>query len=104
MQTTGLAPTHTPDWHVSTWLHALPSLQAVPFGTSGFVQAPVPVLQVPAAWHWSEGAQTTALPPVHTPDWHVSSCVQALPSLQAVPLGVLGFEHNPVVASQVPAR
>jgi hypothetical protein len=30
--TTGLAPTHAPDWHVSDFVHALPSLHAVPFG------------------------------------------------------------------------
>jgi len=41
--------------------------------------------------------------PLHTPPWHVSVCVQASPSLQAVPLGAAGFEHVPVAGSQVPA-
>ena len=41
---------------------------------------------------------------MHTPDWQVSRSVQALPSLHAVPFGMLGFEHAPVVVSQVPAR
>src|SRR5215831_15718686 len=31
-------------------------------------------------------AHVTAFPPTHTPDWHVSVCVQALPSLQLPPL------------------
>jgi len=33
----------------------------------------------------------------------VSVCVQALPSLQALPLAFAGFEHVPVVGEQVPA-
>ena len=33
VQTTGLAPVQTPAWHVSAWVHALPSLQLVPFAT-----------------------------------------------------------------------
>src|SRR5437879_13840203 len=41
--------------------------------------------------------------PVQTPLWQVSVCVQALPSLQALPLAFAGFEHVPVAGSQVPA-
>jgi hypothetical protein len=41
--------------------------------------------------------------PVHAPDWHVSVCVQALPSLQVVPLAAVGLEHTPVEGLQVPA-
>jgi hypothetical protein len=33
----------------------------------------------------------------------VSVCVQALPSLQAVPLGAAGVEHFPVLGLHVPA-
>ena len=44
----------------------------------------------------------TAFEPVHAPDWHASVCVQALPSLHAVPSGFDGFEHLPVDASHVP--
>jgi hypothetical protein len=40
---------------------------------------------------------------VHTPAWHVSLCVHALPSLQAVPFVAIGFEHAPVLGSHVPA-
>ena len=37
------------------------------------------------------------------PVWQVSVCVQALPSLQAEPLALAGFEQTPVVVSHVPA-
>ena len=30
------------------------------------------------------------------PDWQVSVCEHALPSLQLVPLGFVGLEHMPV--------
>ena len=42
------------------------------------------------------------LPPVHVPPWHVSVCVQALPSLHALPSGFAGFEHVPVAGLHVP--
>jgi hypothetical protein len=34
---------------------------------------------------------------------HASVCVQALPSLQVVPSGALGFEHMPLFGLHVPA-
>jgi hypothetical protein len=40
---------------------------------------------------------------VHVPLWQVSVGVQLLLSLQAVPFTATGFEHPPVVGSQVPA-
>jgi len=43
------------------------------------------------------------LAPVQVPAWQLSACVQALPSLQAVPLGLLGLEQAPLAGSQVPA-
>src|SRR5579863_4474612 len=79
-----------PASHVSPLVHGLPSLQAVPLGASGLEQMPVEGSQVPAAWHWSEAVHTTGLDPVHTPAWQVSICVQALPSLQALPSGLAG--------------
>jgi hypothetical protein len=48
VQTTGLDPTHVPDWQASTSVQALPSLQAVPFDAAGFEHDPVVELQVPA--------------------------------------------------------
>ena len=76
----------TPAWHVSDCVHALPSLQIVPFAATGFEHWPVAGLHVPAVWHWSCAAHVTGLPPVQTPAWHVSLCVHALPSLHAVPV------------------
>src|SRR3989442_93373 len=40
---------------------------------------------------------------MQTPLSQVSVCVQALASLQAVPLVLAGFEHMPVAGLQVPA-
>ena len=90
VQTMGLAPAHAPAWQVSVCVHALPSVQAVPSGASGFEQVPLAGLHVPASWHWSLAEQTTGLAPAHVPAWQVSVCVQALPSVQAVPLGASG--------------
>src|SRR2546428_43507 len=103
VEATGLLPVQSPLWQVSVCVHALPSLQALPLAFAGFEHVPVVGEQVPATWHWSEAVQTTGLPPVHTPLWQVSVCVQALPSLQALPLVFAGFEHVPVAGEQVPA-
>jgi hypothetical protein len=48
---TGLAPAHAPAWHVSAWVHALPSLHEAPSAFAGLEHTPVLVLQVPAVWH-----------------------------------------------------
>ena len=47
----------------------LPSLQVEPSILTGFEQVPVLESQVPAVWHWSLAAHTTAFLPVHTPLW-----------------------------------
>jgi hypothetical protein len=87
VQTTGLEPMQTPDWQVSVWVQAFPSLQAVPLGlTGGAEQIPVEGLQVPGSWQVSGAVQTTGFDPVQTPDWQVSVWVHAFPSLQTVPL------------------
>jgi hypothetical protein len=46
---TGFAPAQAPDWQVSVWVQAFPSLQLVPFGLAGFEHWPVPVSQVPTS-------------------------------------------------------
>src|SRR5438034_116185 len=103
VHTTGLPPTQVPFWQESVCVQALPSLQAVPLAFGGLVEhVPVAGSQVPASWHWSVAVHTTGFAPVQLPYWQVSVCVQALPSLQAVPLAFAGFEH-PVTGSQVPA-
>jgi len=43
------------------------------------------------------------VPPLHTPFLHVLPEVHIFPSSQLVPSGLAGFEHMPVVGSQVPA-
>jgi hypothetical protein len=74
----------------------------VPLGAGGFEQVPVDVLHVPATWQPSLAVQAIALPE-QTPEVQTSFVVHALPSLQAVPFGALGFEHVPVDGSHVPA-
>jgi len=103
MQTIGLVPVHVPDWQVSVCVHASASLHVVPFGAAGFEHRPVPGSQVPATWHWSLALQVIGLPPLQAPAWQVSVCVQAFPSLQAVPFAFCGFEHSPLPGSHVPA-
>jgi len=44
----------------------------------------------------------TGFDPVQTPAWHESVCVQALPSLHAVPFARAGLEQTPVDVLQVP--
>jgi hypothetical protein len=78
-------------------------VQAVPFVAVGFEHVPVLGLHVAATWHWSLAVQVTGFDPVHAPDWQASTCVLALPSLHAAPLGAVGFEQRPLVGSQVPA-
>jgi hypothetical protein len=99
-----LLPTHEPDWHESDCVHASPSLHVVPSLAAGFEQRPVPVSQVPATWHWSMAAQTTAVPPAQAPAWQVSATVQALPSVQPEPSAFDGLEQDPVSGSHDPAR
>src|SRR5947199_9280418 len=68
----------------------------------GAEHTPVAGLQVPGWWHWF-AVQTTGLAPTQLPFWQVSVCVQALPSLQAVPLVlVVGAEHTPVEGGRAP--
>jgi len=64
--------------HASPVVHALLSLQAVPFGV-------------------------TVDPPTQTPFEHLSFVLQMRPSSHAVPFGALGFEHAPVAGLQTPA-
>ena len=92
-----------PDWQVSVWVHRFESSHEVPLGFCGFVQFPVPGLQIPASWHWSSGVQVIGFEPEQLPDWQVSVCVHRFESLQAVPFGFCGFEQLPVPELQMPA-
>ncbi len=40
-------------------MQALLSLHVVPLGAFGFEHTPVPGLQTPATWHWSDAVQVT---------------------------------------------
>src|SRR6185436_9478139 len=91
----------TPAWQDSAKVQALPSSQGVPSAAAGFEHTPVPMSQIPATWHWSSAVQTTGAPLEQVPDWQVSVCVQAFPSLQEVPSAAGGFEHTPVPVSQI---
>jgi hypothetical protein len=94
---------HVPPWHESAVVQALPSVQAVPFGTAGLEHRPLAASHVPAAWHWSAAEHATGFEPVQVPTWHESVCVQALPSVQTVPFGTAGLEHAPLAGSHAPA-
>jgi hypothetical protein len=80
-----------------------PSLQVVPFAAFGFEHMPVAGLQTPAAWHWSDAVQVTAVPAWHEPLWQLSPTVQALPSVHEVPFAAFGFEQVPFAGLQTPA-
>jgi hypothetical protein len=104
VHTTGFDPMQVPPRHVSVCVQASPSSHAVTSGAVGFEHTPVVGSQVPALLHWPAAVHTTGFDPMQVPPRHVSVCVQASPSLHAVPSGSgVGLEHTPVVGSQVPA-
>ena len=49
VQVFGFEPVQAPPWHVSVWVQALPSTQAVPLSFGGFVHTPELVSHVPTA-------------------------------------------------------
>src|ERR1700722_5495414 len=99
----GFVPVQVPLWQLSDWVHALPSLQAVPFATVGLEQAPVLGLHAPATWHWSSAVHVTGLAPEQVPLSQVSVWVHALSSLHDVPSAAVGLEQMPLAGLQVPA-
>src|SRR5947207_731343 len=103
VQTTGFAPTQLPAWQESLWVQASPSVQAAPSALLGLEQVPLAGSQTPATWHWSSAVQTTGFAPTQAPAWQESVWVQASPSVQAGPSGLLGVEQAPFTGSHVPA-
>ena len=95
----GGPPTHCPLLQASCEVHTFPSLQGP---RAGVCQHPVEGAQ-PSSVQTLASLQLVGGPAVQTPDWQVSVCVQALPSLQIAPLGFGGLEHTPVEVLQVPA-
>ena len=84
---------------------AVPSMRHQPISScvDGGCAEDVLVLQVPAVWHAVGAWQVTCVGPWQAPAWQTSNCVQASPSLQAVPSALAGFEQTPVAVLQVPA-
>src|SRR2546428_464297 len=89
------SPTQAPAWQVSLCVHALASLQLVPLGLAGLLQAPDAGLQTPAVWHWSAAVHTTGFGPKQMPAAHGSVRVQAAPSSLGAPLSLAGVLQAP---------
>jgi hypothetical protein len=99
-------PAHAPlPSHMSPVVHLFPSSQPVPAGLGAPpTHMPVVVLHVPASVQADAPEHWTGFVPMQTPFWHLSVCVQALPSLHPVPSGAgPGAEQVPVASKQVPA-
>jgi hypothetical protein len=101
-QVTGL-PWQDPARQASPLVHALKSKHAVPSGSGDDTHWPVVWSQVSAVWQACRGWQVLGTPPWQIPATHVSTVVQASPSVQAVPSGLGGLTQAPVSASHVPA-
>ena len=102
MHVTALTPAQTPAVQASIWVQALLSSQVVPSGSAGFEHMPLIGSHAPAIWHESVGAHMTGFAPEQTPPRQVSVCVQPSLSLHAMPSGLTGFEHMPVIGLQTP--
>jgi hypothetical protein len=78
-------PVHLPVTHLSFTEQAFPSSHVTLSGLLALTQ-PVAALQLSSV-QLLLSLQLSAAPDRHAPDWHVSSCVHALLSVQVVPLG-----------------
>jgi len=98
----GMVPgMHVPEaLQVPAPVQMFPSVQVVPAATGVWVM-PDAGLQLSAVQgFWSSTA--TGEPGWQLPVWQVSLAVQALLSLQAVPLGAAGLEQVPLAGLHVP--
>ena len=86
---------------VSLDVQRLLSSQATPVPLVGFEHMPVAGAHAPALWHESRAMHMTGLP-AQAPAVQVSTVVQLLASLHAVPVGAFGVVHTPVATVQVP--
>ena len=75
MQTTLFPPVQVPDWHVSVWVQALLSLQAVPLVLGE--QVPTSPVKLHAE-HWSVQAVLQHTPLTQLPEAHWLPVVQVL--------------------------
>ena len=76
---------HVPFWQLSVVVHAVPSLQVVPFGW--FVWPHTPAVQLSAV-HEFPSSQLSGVP-AQTPAVQTSAVVHREPSLHVVPLDTL---------------
>lgn len=97
-----VAPVQTPTWQDSVTVQESLSLQTAPSLFAGLEHMPVPMLHVPASWHWSSGVHTTGAPLMHAPFWQASPTVQAFRSLHDVASGLFPNEHVPLAGLHVP--
>jgi hypothetical protein len=88
---------HVPFWHVSAPLQTFASAHGVPFRTAAAVQ-PKDGLQLSVV-HTLPSLQTSAVPAVHVPLWHVSGPLQTFPSEHEVPFSTADVVH-PVAGLQ----
>src|SRR2546427_660780 len=91
LQLRAVPAVQTPAWHVSAPWHALPSLHDVPFASAAG-RHPAPGWHASAVHGWLS-LQLRAPPAVHTPAWHVSAPLHALPSLHDVPFASAACWH-----------
>src|SRR5262249_60610252 len=99
VEATGLGPRQPPAAQPSLCVQALPSLH----GAVLLVWTPPVAGLQESLVHGLPSSQLGAAPPTQMPPLQVSLVVQALPSLQALPLVFWGLEQTPVVVLQVPA-
>ena len=94
LHATGFEPTQVPDWQVSVWVHALPSLQAAVLLVKTQPEAGLHVSVVQTL----PSSQTTAVPP-HMPPLQASRVVHTLPSLHG--LASFAVKTQPVAGLQL---
>src|SRR5437899_12976107 len=88
LQLSAVPAAHVPAWHVSAPLHTFPSLHEVPLATAVCWQpctgSHVSVVQGLLS------LQLGGVPGVQTPAWEVSGPLQAVASLEEVPVAAVG--------------
>jgi hypothetical protein len=99
LHVSGVPPTHTPAWQVSTVVHALPSSQDAVLFVCWHPPSAVHVSVV----HGFRSSQLVGAPPVHAPAWQASPVVHASPSSQATALSVNAHPVAPAQTSSVHA-
>jgi hypothetical protein len=95
LQTRVVPAVQAPALHVSLPLQRVASGQAVPLATGVALQ---PEVGRHASFEQGfRSLQTSAVPAVQMPDWHVSMPLQRLPSLHWVPLVTTAFVQTPAL-------